>query len=462
MTQYPRRLISTSIALALTVAALAVPASVGATSGPYLVKNINATGGSKPEQLTALGNLVLFTANDGLHGRELWRSDGTNAGTQLVKDINPENDNYEGPWGLKAIGGLLYFSATDGVHGLELWASDGTSGNTRMVKDILPGIHGSEPHGFTEYNGRTYFSATTLETGTELWVSDGTAAGTHIVQDIAPGTARTNPVELTVANGKLYFLRVTYVSGWDHAVLYRTNGSSTGALPVKDHNGNKVRGFKRNYNHALWSVGGILYFTVTRKDLWVSRGTRTSTRQIASFGTRRIVDVAGNALVDWFDSATYGPESTLWKSNGTVAGTVPLHYYDSSPIGGSGYADSWLVSIGSNAFFWDSYGGMSVTDGTDAGTRALGVGVWPRDDFSYDEVMVSIKGVLYFDGYTYDPDGSPSFPALWRSDGTTNGTYAASPTYATGMINELTVLGDSILFVNQANGKGSELWRYNP
>src|SRR5215203_7573161 len=100
MTTNPRRLISIGIASALTVAALAVPAGVGATSGPYLVKNINASGGSKPEQLTPMGDNVYFTADDGIHGRELWRTDGTNVGTQLVKDVDPDPEDYQGIWDL--------------------------------------------------------------------------------------------------------------------------------------------------------------------------------------------------------------------------------------------------------------------------------------------------------------------------------------------------------------------------
>ena len=34
------------------------------------------------------------------------------------------------------MGGTLYFRATDGAHGFELWKSDGTPDGTQMVKDI--------------------------------------------------------------------------------------------------------------------------------------------------------------------------------------------------------------------------------------------------------------------------------------------------------------------------------------
>ena len=112
-----------------------------------LLKDINdkGTGASTPNQFTAVGDTVFFTASDGLNGVELWKSDGTAAGTSLVKDIYPgiepqfSEAGSSAPADLTAAGGLLYFFAEDGVHGGELWRSDGTAAGTFMVKDIRPG-----------------------------------------------------------------------------------------------------------------------------------------------------------------------------------------------------------------------------------------------------------------------------------------------------------------------------------
>ena len=81
---------------------------------------------------------AVFRANDGSHGYELWKSDGTAAGTQLVADINP------GPSAAPSRvtdGGrrALFFIANDGSNGRELWKSDGTAAGTFLVKDINPG-----------------------------------------------------------------------------------------------------------------------------------------------------------------------------------------------------------------------------------------------------------------------------------------------------------------------------------
>ena len=92
------------------------------------------------------------------------------------------------PADLTNVNGTLYFAATDGAHGVELWKSDGTAAGTVMVKDIDPGASGSFPAHLTNVNGTLYFAANDGTHGEELWKSDGTAAGTVMVKDIVPGS----------------------------------------------------------------------------------------------------------------------------------------------------------------------------------------------------------------------------------------------------------------------------------
>ena len=108
----------------------------------FLVMNINTqeeTVGSAPAFFVPVGsNVFYFKANDGIHGTELWHSDGTSAGTTLVADIAASSANAD-PGSLVNVNGTLFFSATDSVHGRELWKSDGTAGGTGLVADINPG-----------------------------------------------------------------------------------------------------------------------------------------------------------------------------------------------------------------------------------------------------------------------------------------------------------------------------------
>jgi len=86
------------------------------------------------------------------------------------------------------IGNELFYAADDGVHGLELWKTDGTSGGTVMVKDIYSGYYSSGVSSITSFNGKIYFVAYDGINGSEVWQSDGTAQGTKMLKDIFPGS----------------------------------------------------------------------------------------------------------------------------------------------------------------------------------------------------------------------------------------------------------------------------------
>ena len=115
------------------------------------------------------------------HGNELWKTDGTAAGTVLVKDINPGGySGYGGyypdssfPANLTNVGGTLFFTANDGINGAELWKSDGTTAGTVMVKDISPGAYygliSSNPANLTNVGGKLFFSANDGNHRPELW-----------------------------------------------------------------------------------------------------------------------------------------------------------------------------------------------------------------------------------------------------------------------------------------------------
>ena len=112
-----------------------------------------------------LGNELLFEANDGINGRELWITDATIAGTRLLKDINPDGDSFVNSF--TAIGDKSFFTADDGTTGTELWITDGTEAGTQLVKDIYQGTKDfpSPPSGLTNVDGTLFFSAESAAAG---------------------------------------------------------------------------------------------------------------------------------------------------------------------------------------------------------------------------------------------------------------------------------------------------------
>src|SRR5262245_19086987 len=138
------------------------------TLDPRMVLDINATTlSSWPREMVAIGSTTYFTADDGVNGSELWKTDGTVAGTVMVKDIFPGNfvsrysyfPNSSDPGYLTNVNGTLFFTARDGPNGRELWKTDGTADGTVLVKDINAGAGGSDCHDLTNVNGTLFFAA---------------------------------------------------------------------------------------------------------------------------------------------------------------------------------------------------------------------------------------------------------------------------------------------------------------
>jgi ELWxxDGT repeat protein len=179
-----------------------------AGTGPAVTRE---SGAGEINDLAAIGDRRWFTAPrlDDLRGRLLpWISDGTDAGTELLAELdmqgNPDFALPDRPPFVE-LDGRVFFAAAEPGHGEELWSSDGTPGGVALVRDIAPGFLGSYPRELTVWNGKLWFRALDGAHGMELWSSDGTAEGTMLVQDIAPGAAWSAPAELTGTEDGLYF-----------------------------------------------------------------------------------------------------------------------------------------------------------------------------------------------------------------------------------------------------------------
>ena len=377
-----------------------VTVNVARTLEPYLVKDINpGSPGSGNTKITDVNGTLYFWADDGTYGYELWKSNGTEVGTVLVKDINPGSD-----WSFVLVGestnvnDTLFFAADDGTHGDELWKSNGTEVGTVLVKDIYDGIGSSEPGfygGMVNVNGILFFDAidgfediegTDVKRthGYELWKSDGSPDGTELIKDIntlpffctsatSCSTENSYPAGLTDVNSTLFFTANDVTHGWE---LWKSDGSPDGTELIKDINPGSESSLQ-NYTQFT-NVNSTLFFTandVTHGwELWKSDGSPDGTELIKDInpGSESGLTVynptnVNGTLFFIANDGVHGRE--LWKSNGTEEGTVLVKDINL----GNGHSSLYnLTDVNGTLFFTvdDGKHGRELwkSDGTEAGT----------------------------------------------------------------------------------------------
>jgi ELWxxDGT repeat protein len=391
---------------------------------------------SSPSFFRSAGGTVFFEVDDRFgggdtYGEVLWTTDGTEAGTSLLKDTKPGNDQggfrAAGDWA--ALNGTLYFPADDGANGIELWKSDGTTTGTQMIKDIHPSGDGVPTDEFAVYNGEVYFAASDGTNGLELWKTDGTTGGTVRVKDV-------HPHSFVVFSNELFFTTAS------DCYLWKTDGTESGTVRVADRvcpTPTKLTavgstlffsGFTNGQDRDLWAYNGStaqivkniapseitdprhltafngkLYFTVetgaSGRELWTSDGTDTGTHLLTDinpgpdsaldtrYGPAPDFTIVDDQLFFVADDGTNGDE--LWVTDGTSAGTHLV-----KDLTSGSYPPHALTAMGGRVYFAVS-------------TAAYGEEVWSSDGTAANTVLLAdIK----------DGSGSSRPSALFAHDGT--------------------------------------------
>lgn len=437
-----------------------------------LVKDINPNSGSDPKILAALPDHdILFIANNGTNGAELWRSDGTDQGTYMVKDINPGLS--DGIQDIRSVfaDGLLYFIARDDSHGFELWVSDGTSGGTKMVKDIFAGpTSGVYKSHMAYYNGKIYFRGCEDGPGCELWVSDGTASGTKEFKDINPGAKSSDPEWFNINNGKLFFTARTDSFGLE---LWMTDGTLAGTKMVKDYASGPQNTFVNAVTPKVFD--GMIYAVDQNYHLVAADSTDVYVVKDIIPAQKDQVQYLFPALgAMYFCAADLTNGAELWRTDGTANGTILIK--DINP-GKPGSYPQALAEVNGKLLFRATDATMGyelwVTDGTTNGTQLLkdfdnsGSNgfhtIYSEIRHRLNEVNISyVKDNVYYFG----ADDKVHGLELWRTDGTTAGTYmiddlATTPDKSAGSQLNYLFIDSAYIWMSMSDGKtGNELYRY--
>ncbi len=489
---------------------------------PYLVKDINqATGDASPDLSHAqwLGGKALFWADDGIGGTGLWKSDGTGAGTALVKYISLGPEVYtceftssvsattiyllltpcgsgtyyfesslwrsdgtpQGTWEVfrtttdKKIFNLLFqlndrafLSVWDSKHGTELWMTDGAPGSMALLMDVYPG----EVSGVADYygpkyvvlNGIGYFTANDQIHGPELWRTDGTLVGTRMVKDISADKYVGGAYGLTVVANRIFF----WVWDGTQYALWSSDGTAPGTRPA-----GVISGLA--FLETLIPFQGNLYFFVADAaktiSLWRSDGTVSGTKRVKTFPP-----ALDDARPDFYSISTKqivfeltGVNSLdYWASDGTEAGTYGLKsfVYDRSK-GTIPYLSN--IATLNDKFYFVKNCDVWETAGTQNSTRIIET-LWSRYDPSDCITHITDLGVYYthilpFNNAIMFVADTPTYgEELWKTSGLPNSAILlkdinASSEATTAHVNGVTDLNGTLFFSADDRLHGAELWR---
>jgi len=383
---------------------------------------------------------MYFAAFSPGNGVELWKSDGTEAGTVLVKDAQPGALDSD-PVGLTVLDGHVYFIAKD----LDsLWKSDGTEAGTVEVASFAQIF----PRSLVAFNGNVYFGCDvdTDSTVRYLCKSDGTPAGTGPLVDVVGG-----PRKLTGADELLYF--TAWQAGGTSAELWVSDGTAAGTQVVDIH-----LGLQGSTPSDLTFALGRLFFTandgLSGREPWVHDGTtafrlKDIVEHPDATGPSLFTDLAGTMM--FVSSDSQNPQ--VWRSDGTSVGTFPVTGQAST-----GVAPTELRVVGSSVFFaaGDPLPGNREIFESDGTGSLLFAEINPLTDGSDPTGFTEFGGELFVAA-----DDGTHGQELWGSFGGLAGMALVKDIALGGAssgVSSLTVSSGSLFFAADDGTNGRELW----
>ena len=405
----------------------------GSVSGTYKLKELSIRHGCRPESaVIPVGNQIYFPANLDTAGCELWHSDGTEEGTQMVQDILPGTDSSEAR-PLAYVNDLLLMrvdmfpTANDGSpDDSELWATDRSADGARLLLNINITPVSSEPSSLVTHNGILYLSANDGDTGMELWSSDGTESGTQIVSDINPGGWGSIPSNMAATVNGLVFTARTMENGYE---LYVTDGTASGTTVIKNFDGVRESSYVRDM--AEWK--GYAFFNVIHYpdevyEFWRTDGTKEGTLRLGQYFVEHMI-AADNQL--YFIKRAVSPNFGLSNSpagvgmtDGTPGATsliegLPEHQCE--------LYNSPMAVIGDTLFFaWcDDSEDRELWNLEGPSGKPFRVADINPQDSSNPVALTAYNNFVYFTA-----DDGEHGRAMWRSDGTELGTELVTNTPA--------------------------------
>lgn len=372
----------------------------------------------------------------------------------LLRDIKPGLESGLDEDHTAVVGNKYFFYGTSTALGREIWVTDGTGAGTKMVKDIYTGSPSScEYYPLVVFKGKVWFGATTGNFEYELWSSDGTEVGTT---RFMPGALSTRP-DLLVAGANYMYFVANNSSGTK--ALWQTDGTTAGTKQVAESIGNS----NVQFIDQMAIVGDVLYIGWSgplKAQLWKSDGTEAGTVLVKDIGTGGSFggDISGLTAVGnkvyFAGDKNFNGWYTPWVSDGTAAGTLEL----ATPNSFGSSSPSWFFPFKGKVYFAASSGtarALWSTDGTAVGTALFKDVVVAEFGNNIPLDVASDANYLYFAGTT-----SANGKELWRTDGTAAntkmvkdldaGSFSSSPS-------QLTFGNGKLYFQANVGGNGAEL-----